>query len=183
MLGAVASACSVKLDPTISPPPADSNESSGGAGATAAGMPNPACQRVDGASQNFVVCPAPLTEPAASADCAAQGGQLAQVRSLDDNDAITEAGRAFAETTNAWLGGERDEAHFWSWPDGTIFWHGRYDGAAPGGQFQNFGEGEPNNTASTDGGPESCLVLVLSSGIWNDRACDLELSYVCELGR
>ena len=80
-------------------------------------------------------------------------------------------------------GGERDEAHFWSWPDGTIFWHGRYDGAAPSGQFHNFGEGEPNNTSSTDGGPESCLVLVLSSGIWNDRACELELSYVCELGR
>jgi hypothetical protein len=175
-------ACSVKLDPTIAPPPVDSSENSGGAGGAPEGEPNPSCEPVDGTSGRFVVCPAPLTEPAASADCTAQGGHLASVRSQADNDAITEAGRNFSETTNTWLGGERDEAHFWSWPDGTIFWHGRYDGAAPDGGFQNFGEGEPNNTASTDGGPESCLVLVHSSGVWNDRACDLELSYVCELG-
>jgi hypothetical protein len=127
------------------------------------------------------VCSTPLSFAAAAADCEAQGGALASIRSSADNDAITEAGKSDAETTNIWLGATRDEAHFWRWPDGTIFWHGRFDGAAPDGAFQNFMAGEPNNTSSTDEGPEPCLVLVLSSGTWNDRACELELSYVCEL--
>jgi hypothetical protein len=127
------------------------------------------------------VCKAPLSFAAAAADCEAQGGALASIRSSADNDAITDAGKSDAETTNIWLGATRDEAHFWRWPDGTIFWHGRFDGAAPDGAFQNFMAGEPNNTSSTDEGPEPCLVLVLSSGTWNDRACELELSYVCEL--
>ncbi len=185
LLSACAAACSVTLDPTISPAPADDAHGSPGGSAGEGGKanvpePNPACVPVNGASVHFVVCAPPLPRTEASANCAAQGGKLASIRSASDNDALAAVVANSAETTNVWLGGMRDEMHFWSWPNGSIFWHGRFDGAAPEGVFTNFLAGEPNNTASTTEASEACLAQTVSGG-WNDRACELALSYVCEL--
>lgn len=189
---AVGSACSVTLDPTSTSPNSASSGGSGAApssgggnaggasGAPTSGEPHPGCVALSETSVVLVVCPVALSHAAASTDCEAQGGHLASIRSLADNAALV-ANASSAETTNLWLGGKRDEAHFWSWPDGTTFWHGRFDGAAPEGVFTNFLAGEPNNTSSTTGGAEACLAISGSTGGWNDRACDLVLSYVCEL--
>ena len=78
-----------------------------------------------------------------------------------------------------WLGGARNDAYVWSWPDGTVFWRGGPDGMADDGAFAHWKPGEPNNASTTSPDPERCLAIT-PAGDWNDRACELRLPYICE---
>jgi hypothetical protein len=95
-----------------------------------------------------------------------------------ENTWLAEQVRA-ATDTNLWLGGTRDEAFVWRWPDGSVFWRGGPDGSAELGAYTNWQPGEPNNMSNVVPEPERCLALTLDGDDWNDRACSLELPYVC----
>jgi hypothetical protein len=71
---------------------------------------------------------------------------------------------------------------------GTSFWIGVSDEALEGhflllttgnsAQFTMWGHGEPNNDYL--GGEENCVIMEHGTGTWNDAACLLTHSFICE---
>lgn len=156
--------CTVTLDPIV-----------GDADAT----PLATCSRVLDAASEYVICPEPLDFAAAAADCALRGLSLAAVGSAAEADLLG----TFVDdliSGNLWLGGARDDAYVWRWPDGSIFWRGGRDGAAEGDAYVRWQPGEPNDSSTVTTDPERCLAMTLGGNDWNDRACSLQLPYVCE---
>jgi hypothetical protein len=133
---------------------------------------------VNGASE-YTICPEPLDQVAAAADCAARGFSLTAIESAAENDFIATTARELV-SGNLWLGGTRDDAYVWTWPDGSVFWSGGRDGTAPEGAFVQWQPEEPNDSSTVTTDPERCLALTPDGNDWNDRACSLSLPYVCE---
>jgi hypothetical protein len=154
------------------PGPADANES------TDVRSPG-ACVSVLGMEGEYLICTEPLVESAAAAECMRRGARLVAIKSAEE-DAFVYAELQLYANGNVWLGGTRDDNMLWSWPDGSSFWMGRFDGAAVGGSYTNWKSGEPNNSSTVSNEPEQCMVMSLTDGGWNDRACSLSLEYICQ---
>lgn len=160
--------CTTTLDPSV----ATSDD-----GGTS--EPLPTCSSFAQAPSTYVVCSKPLDFQAAMFDCMRRGATLAAMGSAAEDDFVaTNAGNVVND--DAWLGGTRDDAYVWRWPDGTVFWRGGPDGAAENGAFVSWLPGEPNDSSTVTTDPERCLALKYNRNDWNDRACSLELPYVCE---
>jgi len=196
-------ACSVTLDPTLSPPSSsndadvnrpgdradarqaasdDADASIGlavdGSGPADVQAPS-TCVLLQQPSKEYLICTEPRNGDQAAADCVDRGGTLVAIGSPDENAFLYAQALIYANS-NLWLGGRRDDAMLWTWPDGSAFWSGRYDGTAVGGSYTNWKSGEPNNSSTVTTEPEQCMVMTLTDGGWNDRACSLELAYICE---
>jgi Lectin C-type domain len=113
--------------------------------------------------------------------CHARGAELAAVSSPEENSFLASTSREIGTHTNLWIGGTRDDEHVWRWPDGTEFWRGLVTGAAPVDTYANWQSGEPNDTSTVTDEPERCAAMALFDDGWRDRACLIELSYLCEL--
>ena len=170
LLGACLS-CTNTLDPSVDGP-ADAG-SEGGAGSL------PTCSSFAQTPSSYVVCPEPLDYQAAAFDCMRRGATLAAIGSQPENDFVATNGGNVAND-DLWLGGTRDDSYVWRWPDGTVFWRGETDGAAENGSFVSWFPGEPNDASTVTTDPERCLALRVNRTAWNDRACSLQLPYVCE---
>src|SRR3954464_10985088 len=168
LLGAALS-CTTTLDPSF----VAGGQDDGGS------EPLPTCSSFAQAPSTYVVCSKPLDFEAATFDCMRRGATLAAIGTAPENEFVaTNAGNVVND--DLWLGGTRDDAHVWRWPDGTIFWRGGPDGAAEGPSFASWFPGEPNDSSTVTTDPERCLALRFNRTDWNDRACSLELPYVCE---
>jgi hypothetical protein len=105
----------------------------------------------------------------------------ADVPAPDDEEILTHIG-----------GSDSGSEGNWSWrgtaeiADGFQFWQGTFadDGGKPvGGAFANWSPTEPNDT---DGNEDCAVISVLGNnnrlpGNWDDRDCDTELPFVCEV--
>lgn len=107
-------------------------------------------------------------------------GYLATITSGAENDFVT------ARLANAGWMGASDAAveNAWRWvtgPEaGTQFWSGLSGGSTVGGNYANWGTGEPNNSGDEDCGQ----YLAGGSGKWNDLPCGSSSlpGYVAEFG-
>jgi hypothetical protein len=167
----LALACTTTLDPSVV------LVGDGGAGGSEGETLTP-CELFTSASSEYLVCPERLDNGAAAADCARRGATLAAIDSQAENDFIAARSESVL-LGDWWLGGTRDDAMVWSWPDGTIFWRGGPDGTAEAGAFSFWKAGEPNNASTISPDPERCLALTPADD-WNDRACTLSVPYICE---
>ena len=101
----------------------------------------------------------------ANAACAANGMQLATVRSAEENELLVHE----AAGQTVWIGGT-DSAidDTWLWPNGQVL------------KYYNWAPGEPNNS----GGDEHCLQVYEgqsnNGGQWNDNQCSRQIYYVCQ---
>jgi hypothetical protein len=163
-------ACTTTLDPSILV-----GEDDGG---VTGGEPLAACTLLTPGGSEYLFCTGRLTYSAAAADCALRSGTLCAAGSAEE-DAFFSANSAALVVGDWWLGGSRDDAFVWRWPDGSVFWRGGPDGMPESGAFADWKPGEPNNASTTSPAPERCLALT-PQGDWNDRACELLLPYVCE---
>jgi hypothetical protein len=162
--------CSTTLDPTIDP------------AEDAAVAESADCVELENAGSRYWICLTPFAPfGVAQQECRRRGAELASVGSVEENAFLAASTQGLATHTNLWLGGSRDDAHVWTWPDGSVFWSGLADGQAPPGGFAYWKPGEPNDASTVTDEPERCAVLTLFDNQWNDRACSVELSYYCEL--
>ena len=143
------------------------------------GGPLATCSLVQGVESEYVICPLTLDFVSAAADCELRNASLAAVNSAEEDDFIVMSVYGII-SGNLWLGGMRDDDHVWSWPDGSVFWRGGRDGAVEGDAYVHWQSDEPNNASTVTTDPERCLALTLGGNDWNDRACSLNLPYVCE---
>ncbi len=172
-------ACTSTLDPSIFVGGEGSGgEGSGGEGG-GAGPVAATCSRFVNGDRQYTICPEALDRASAASDCAARELSLSAVESSDENDFIAVTARELV-SGNVWLGGMRDDAYVWTWPDGSVFWSGGREGTAPDGAFVYWQPGEPNDSSTVTSDPERCLALTPDGNDWNDRACSLSLPYVCE---
>jgi hypothetical protein len=147
-------------------------------GGAETGEPLVPCTTFASPVSEYFVCPGLLAHDAALGDCALRGATLAAIGSAEE-DAFVAAGAIPVVSADLWLGGARDDAHVWSWGDGTVFWRGGPDGMVESGAYSHWKPGEPNNASTTSPDPERCLALT-PAGDWNDRACELTIPYLCE---
>lgn len=107
-------------------------------------------------------------------------GYLATITSSAENDFVT------ARLANAGWMGASDAAveGAWRWvtgpENGTQFWSGLSNGSTVGGNYANWGTGEPNDSSGEDCGQ----YLAGGSGKWNDLPCGSTSlpGYVAEFG-
>ena len=94
-------------------------------------------------------------------------GYLATVTSAEENAFITPklGGDGWMGASDAAIEGQ------WRWvtgPEaGTLFWTGTGSGSSVDGNYENWGDGEPNNA-----GEEDYAHFISSNGKWNDYAFD-----------
>jgi hypothetical protein len=170
-IASVLSSCSIRLDPTLPGLPPDAGASS---------APAEPCAVARTSTSQYWVCAVPASFDAAAARCGERGAALARISSVEENDFLAADAAVSGSQTNLWIGGFSDAEHVWRWPDGTVFWTGLSTGASPAGVYANWKAGEPNDMSTVLDAPERCAALTLFDTQWNDRACSLELSYVCE---
>ena len=165
---ALSAACTTRLDPTLTLVAADAGEAGN-------------CIATDSSGSRYWICSTLAFFDSAARDCSARGASLAQVSSAEENDFLALSASDIGTHSNLWIGGTSDDEHVWTWPDGTVFWIGLAAGSAPDGLYANWKAGEPNDSSTVVDESERCAALTLFDTQWNDRACSLELSYICEL--
>jgi hypothetical protein len=167
------SGCTTVLDPTHRVPGSDASLGDDWVASSD-------CTQVDGVANSYWICAGPLASyDRAAAVCNARGAELAAVSSPEENSLLVSSSRELGTHTNLWIGGTRDDEHVWRWPDGTEFWRGLVAGSAPPNVYVNWQSGEPNNISTVTDDPERCAALALFDEGWRDRACSIELSYLC----
>jgi hypothetical protein len=159
-------ACTTTLDPTVLV--ADGGEE-----------PLATCSLFAFSPSEYVICPEAIGFDEAAADCSRRGAALAALGSAEENDFVATSASGIV-SGNLWVGGTRDDEYVWRWPDGSVFFRGGPGGTAEAGAFVLWQPGEPNDSSTVTTDPERCLALTLEGNDWNDRACSLLLSYVCE---
>jgi len=102
----------------------------------------------------------------AHSTCAAQGMELAKIKSSEENAVVRELvwSKAGKGTRAIWFGANdlRREGS-WNWSDGSPM------------RYRNFAAGEPNNYNRQ----EDCGAIAYDQK-WNDMNCKIPLLYVCE---
>jgi lectin-like protein len=158
-----------------------------------------ACRGFALAGHGYMFCVEPADRGIALARCEAQGMKLAWVETPEENAELVQAiaalgleGAEDAELLTQIGASDSSDETEWSWIgngaalDGFPFWEG--DSADDGGEavdgaYQNWAAGEPND----DNAGEDCGVLSVfgsdnrAAGQWDDRDCDIELPFVCEV--
>jgi len=170
LLGALV-ACTNTLDPSVL--------GAADAGVADAGEPLATCSLFTMAQNEYVICPQQLAYEEAALDCARRDATLAAVGSADENEFIATSAHSLVND-NLWLGGTRGDDYVWHWPDGSSFWRGGPNGSAENAAFVTWVPGEPNDSSTVTTDPERCLALTFTANGWNDRACSLQLPYICE---
>jgi hypothetical protein len=96
--------------------------------------------------------------------CIADGGQLAELKTAEDNRVVREAMASRFTAAKMWIGlTDAPEEGNWSWTSGAPL------------AFEAWKPGEPNDY---DG--EDCAQLFADSWEWNDFDCSARLPFVCE---
>jgi hypothetical protein len=144
----------------------------------------------------YMLCVEAVDRGIALARCAAEDMKLVWLETPEENAvvassiaALTVGGGEVLVQIGASDGDDEDE---WFWIgngaafDGFQFWEGNAaddaDASAVGNAYENWADGEPNDT---DG--EDCGVLSVRGsaarepGEWDDRNCDIELPFLCEV--
>jgi len=106
---------------------------------------------------------------------------LLDVPTPDEEEILTHIGGSDSGSEGSWSWRGTDEI-----ADGFQYWEGTFadDGGEPvGGAFANWSPTEPNDT---DGDEDCAALSVLGNnnrlpGNWDDRPCDTELPFVCEV--
>jgi lectin-like protein len=151
------------------------------------------------AGHAYMFCTELADRGVALARCEAQGMKLAWVETPEENAALVQGIAALglenagdAELLTQIGASDSSDETEWLWVgngaalDGFQFWAG--DSADDGGEavdgaYQNWAAGEPND----DTGGEDCGVLSVfgsdnrAAGQWDDRDCDIELPFLCEV--
>jgi hypothetical protein len=126
---------------------------------------------------DYLLCTTLLSQPAAAAECAAQGMLLAKIETSAENDWIPMAllGPGVFDTIDTWIWiGASDIATegSWLWPDGTLFYE---NGAAINGAFESWAPSEPNNAGQN----EHCAIPHVTHK-WTDYGCSAPHHFACE---
>ncbi len=148
------------------------------------------------ADHGYMFCSASVSRDVAADRCELEGMRLAWIETEAENeflvDSIAAADVPAAQDDEllTYMGGsDSGNEGNWIWrgrgaiPNGFQFWQGANLGAAVNGAYESWAPGEPNNTDDD----ENCAALsVLGSnnrapGSWDDRDCDSELPFVCEV--
>ncbi len=96
--------------------------------------------------------------------CAADGGMLAVLKTVEDNNHVKNAMAARVVGHRWWIGlTDAAEEGTWTWSSGAPF------------SWSNWQEEEPN-----DFNGENCVELFSDTFTWNDRDCTLALPSICE---
>jgi Lectin C-type domain len=147
------------------------------------------------AGHAYMFCATGVDREVALARCQVENMKLAWLETPAENAAVVASisGLALpndgAELLVQIGAADEDDEGEWFWVgnggDGFQFWQGNVadDGAAAvGGAYENWADAEPNDTDDED-----CGVLEVSGndfrapGEWDDRNCDVELPFVCEV--
>ncbi|MFP9100667.1 T9SS type A sorting domain-containing protein [Flavobacterium sp. RHBU_24] len=137
----------------------------------------------------------------AAACAVSRGGYLAEVNSIEENNAIfnqlAQAGVSAADTpasdgfsSYVWLGGNDISGEGnWIWNGNndtttTAFWQGTFTGSAVNGHFNNWGNNEPDNWGTGTGQDGLGMAVVAfpngPAGSWNDVKHTNVLYFVVE---
>lgn len=149
--------------------------------------------------RGYMFCSESVDRAEALALCELEGLRLAWIETSEENAFLVEsiAGADVPapeeEEILTHIGGSDSGSEGdWSWrgtdeiADGFLYWQGTFadDGGQPvGGAFANWSPSEPNDT---DGDEDCAVISVLGNnnrvpGNWDDRDCDTELPFVCEV--
>lgn len=124
------------------------------------------CKLTATKTSSYAYCQYPLSYGLARVDCQLRGGDLAVIHDAVENDVMRAQGLALQQEASQWYIGLDDLA-----VDNNFVW---VDGSAI--DYQAWGTDEPNNV----GGVESCVVLLVGSGTWNDSECATPAFFICE---
>jgi hypothetical protein len=149
--------------------------------------------------RGYMFCSESVDRAEALALCELEGLRLAWIETSEENAFLIESIAAAdvpapdEEEILTHIGGSDSGSEGdWSWrgtdeiADGFQYWQGTFadDGGQPvGGAFANWSPSEPNDT---DGDEDCAVISVLGNnnrvpGNWDDRDCDTELPFVCEV--
>jgi hypothetical protein len=149
--------------------------------------------------RGYMFCSESVERDLAVARCELEGLRLAWIETSRENAFLVESIAAAdvpapdEEEILTHIGGSDSGSEGnWSWrgtadiADGFQFWQGTFaddGGQAVGGAFANWSATEPNDT---DGDEDCAVMSVLGNnnrlpGNWDDRDCDTELPFVCEV--
>jgi lectin-like protein len=157
-----------------------------------------ACRGFAIAGHGYMFCAEAVDRGIALSRCEAQGMKLAWIETPEENAALVQGIAALglenpddAELLAQIGASDSNDETEWTWIgdaaslDGFVFWRG--DAADDGGEavdgaYQNWASGEPND----DNGEDCGVLSVLGSdnreaGQWDDRNCDIELPFLCEV--
>jgi hypothetical protein len=144
----------------------------------------------------YMFCGEEVDRGIALTRCGAEGMKLAWIETPEENAALlTSIGALDVPVPAGELlvqvgASDSDDEDEWSWVgnaaafDGFQFWDGNgvaAGGEPVGGAYANWAAGEPNNTDQED-----CGVINVSgnatraAGLWDDRNCLEELTFLCE---
>jgi lectin-like protein len=151
------------------------------------------------AGHAYMFCAEPVDRGVALARCEAQGMKLTWVETPEENAELVRGVAALglenpadAELLTQIGASDSSDETEWIWVgngvalDGFQFWEGDSaddGGEAVGGAYQNWATSEPND----DTGGEDCGVLSVfgsenrAAGQWDDRDCNIELPFLCEV--
>ncbi len=148
------------------------------------------------AGHGYMWCPEAVNRTVALARCEAQAMKLAWIEGAEENDAVvlviaTLDVPADEELLTQIGASDSDDEDDWRWmgngasPDGFFFWEGNSaddGGIAVDGFYENWATDEPND----DDGEDCGVMSVFGSdsrdpGQWDDRSCDEELPFLCEV--
>lgn len=146
--------------------------------------------------RGYMFCSTSVERDVAADRCELEGMRLAWIETAEENDFLVDSIAAADvpavedDEVLTYIGAsDSGNEGNWIWrgrgiiADGFQFWQGANFGNAVNGAFESWSPGEPNNTDDD----ENCAALsVLGSnnrapGSWDDRDCDSELPFVCEV--
>jgi len=147
--------------------------------------PSPAipCADVGSVGPNdscYVPVSTSLTWTDARTNCLARGAgwDLAAIRDEATNEFLTRL-----VPVETWIGASDAEREgIWTWvSDGTPFWSGGASptGSAVNGAYANWAPNEPDGIVNGGGSDAQCVIM-MPGGTWDDQACRIFASFVCE---
>ncbi|CAH1796015.1 unnamed protein product [Owenia fusiformis] len=97
--------------------------------------------------------------------CQQQGADLVSIHDIQESNFIYSQARPSTGQSGMWIGlNELDSKDGWKWSDGTP------------NNFQNWDANQPNDF----GFQQTCSILTVRSGKWNDDHCDIRFGLICK---